>query len=546
MNYKSKITKNLLFVFIITLLAGFLRFYNLNWDMGLNFHPDERNIALAITRISFFDQLNPQFFAYGGFLIYLYRALGEVLVGFTQNRNWVSDWGSISLIGRHFSALVSTVSIPLIFIIASRVFGKKEAIYSTIIAAFAPAFIQTAHFAVTESLLVFIILILTIFSLEIISNSKSAYFNTGVFMGLAVATKTSALSFAIIPLVTHLISLNKKNFFQKNLLLINTLLISILVFSIFSPYAFIDRDKFIESMKYEFGVVRGTLPVPYTLQFSHTTTYLYNITNLPWLLGPISLVGILAIIAIFYVSLTKRNKKYLLFTVFPLVYFIYIGSWYTKFIRYMLPIIPFLIISSSWLLVKIEKHLKKVGIFLSILFISLSIIWGLSFFRIYLVPQTRIASSEWIYNNIPMGSVIYNEHWDDGLPLSIEDKNQSLYRREELTMYEPDNFSKAKYLAEKLSLGDYIILNSRRLWGTLIKSEDKYPITSKYYKYLFLGKLGYKQIVSFSSYPGIGNFVINDDASEETFQVYDHPKVMIFKNQKRLSKEEIFNILYGQ
>jgi len=36
---------------------------------------------------------------------------------------------------------------------------------------------------------------------------------------------------------------------------------------------------------------------------------------------------------------------------------------------------------------------------------------------------------------------------------------------------------------------------------------------------------------------------INDDLSEETFQVYDHPKVLIFKNVDNISEKDLYNIL---
>ena len=55
------------FISCLIFLAGIFRFYNLNWDLGNYFHPDERNIANAVSQIYFFSQLNPHFFAYGVF-----------------------------------------------------------------------------------------------------------------------------------------------------------------------------------------------------------------------------------------------------------------------------------------------------------------------------------------------------------------------------------------------------------------------------------------------------------------------------------------------
>ena len=49
---KSKLEKKNSFLFIIiVILAAVLRFYNLDWDNGQMFHPDERNIANAVVKI---------------------------------------------------------------------------------------------------------------------------------------------------------------------------------------------------------------------------------------------------------------------------------------------------------------------------------------------------------------------------------------------------------------------------------------------------------------------------------------------------------------
>ncbi|EKE14384.1 MAG: glycosyl transferase family 39 [uncultured bacterium] len=134
-----------------------------------------------------------------------------------------------------------------------------------------------------------------------------------------------------------------------------------------------------------------------------------------------------------------------------------------------------------------------------------------------------------------------NEHWDDGLPLPLDKFSPGQYSIISLAIYDPDNSEKINYLSTNLANSNYIVLNSRRLYGTLIHLNKKYPITSKYYKLLFSEKLGYKKITEFSSYPSLFGITINDDGSEETFQVYDHPKVIIFKNEGKFS-----NIRLGQ
>jgi hypothetical protein len=209
----------------------------------------------------------------------------------------------------------------------------------------------------------------------------------------------------------------------------------------------------------------------------------------------------------------------------------------------MVPILPFIILAAAFLLSEIKRKSQFFGSYLIAFMVISTFLWSIAFFSIYTREQTRIAASEWIYNNIPANSLILSEHWDDGLPVPIPPSTPNQYQVSALTIYEPDNQEKIDYYAQNLSIGDYIVINSRRLYGTLMYLPEKYPITSRYYKLLFEGRLGYEKVAEFVSYPKIFGFQINDDSSEETFQVYDHPKVMIFKNSLRFDEQKIKTII---
>jgi 4-amino-4-deoxy-L-arabinose transferase-like glycosyltransferase len=542
-----KFFQNKKFIFIsllaIMFLGGFLRFYNLNWDEGHFFHPDERNIANAVSRINFFKQLNPQFFAYGSLPFYFYRIVGDFLTLITKNQNWVREWSFINLIGRNFSAFFSTLTIGLVFLLVKKIWeNKRLALLAAFFIALSPSFIQNAHFAITESLLVFWVLLILYFSLDLREKpSLKNYLKIGLIGGLAIATKISAISFLIIPGLAHLLYQGKN--LKKYFLYFFSLLIAFLTFAFFSPYVFLDKIKFWESMNYENGVVLGKLKVPYILQFEKTLPYLFQIKNFFWQIGPMAIIGLLGFLLMIFIAIKTKNKSFGLFLVFPFFYFAYVGSWYTKFLRYMLPFLPFLIISGSWFLIQTRNKFKILGNFLIVLFCLSSLFWGLSFFTVYLRPQTRIIASEWVYQNIPISAKILTEHWDDGLPINIPPYISADYKSEQLTIYEPDNEKKINYYADKLSEADYLILNSRRLYGTLMFLPEKYPLTSRYYQLLFNDKLGYQKVAEFTSYPHFLSWEINDDQSEETFQVYDHPKVIIFQNKNYFSADQIKEIL---
>src|SRR5215469_16902779 len=97
----------------LALLGLILRLYGLNWDQGNSFHPDERQILFHVTALAwpsslaqFFDPvnspLNPHFFAYGSFPLYLLALLGHI---FIHSASPTTAFVSYTLLGRVVSAL---------------------------------------------------------------------------------------------------------------------------------------------------------------------------------------------------------------------------------------------------------------------------------------------------------------------------------------------------------------------------------------------------------------------------------------------------------
>lgn len=554
--------KNLILAIIIT--GTIFRFYNPNWDNGGYFHPDERNIAASVSRIKFFSQMNPGFFAYGSLPIYLYRATGDILNHFSKEKDWVYDWAKINVIGRVWSAVFSSLTLIVIYKLARKIFDKKVALVALFLTAFTPFLIQTAHFAVTESMLAFYIITLSYLSIQLLTKpSFSQTIKLSLVMGLALATKTSAITFFIPPgfAFLHLIvkNLSHKHFdhaLDYAFKMILFFALSSFIFVVIDPYIFLDFKRFRESMNYEGGIVTGKLVVVYVYQFIKTRAYLYWVQNWFFTQGPLlASTSIVGSFYFLYLIIRKRQVSPVLIFAWPLVYFAIVGNWFTKFSRYLVPLYPFLALVSSKLLIDMvnlarkQKTLLLISKLLLVFTLSTTFIYALAFMSVYTSPQTRIMASEWTYANIPSGSKILTEHWDDGLPMPTKEGDSSLFSMGQLTIYDQDNLQKLAYYADKLSNADYIIINSKRLYGTLMFLPEKYPLTSQYYKYLFSGQLGYNLVAQFTSYPRLEiknlnlKLEFNDDAAEETFQVYDHPKVLIFKNTAHFSRNQIYRLL---
>ncbi len=147
------------------------------------------------------------------------------------------------------------------------------------------------------------------------------YIFCGVTLGIATAAKTTSISFILFMVTAQILILlkNRRHFIKNNLLFIVFLLTSFITFTIFSPYTFLNWDKFIESMRYENGVATGSLPVVYTLQFDKTLPYLFQMKNFFWQVGPLAIFAIAGFIFLIIKMLLKKNSKLFICLSFPLV-----------------------------------------------------------------------------------------------------------------------------------------------------------------------------------------------------------------------------------
>ncbi len=177
-----------------------------------------------------------------------------------------------------------------------------------------------------------------------------------------------------------------------------------------------------------------------------------------------------------------------------------------------------------------------------------TMLWGWGFLAIYRRPLSRVTASRWIYQNIPAGSHLGNEHWDDPLPFSIDGhmsfKPSGMYYGLSssdgmMQMYNEDTPEKREQLVQWLDEADYIILSSNRLYGSIPRLPMRYPMTTLYYKLVFEGKLGFKQAAKFTSFPTIFGLPFDDSGAEEAFSVYDHPVVYIFQKTPQYSEAQV-------
>ena len=584
---------------VVLLIAAGLRLYNINWDGGKLAHPDERSTvafyaptmhlprdwstALDPRKSTFnpFWDLQSQHrrsYTYGHFPLYLLTImanLGHNLAplaerlgaspGIVQTLDTLNGSPGLAYVGRFLMAVADTFTVYLVYLIARRLYGRKAGLLAAAFSAFTVTQIQLAHFfAVDPISTTFTLLALYGAILMVERRTRGAAALTGLGAGLAIASKFSALPVLAAPVVAALIMVwqsrqaGRAEVLEALRYLLMAFLAAFLAFAITSPFVLIDWGNFVEAVIKEQGAMAsGRADFPFTRQYRGTTPYLYHIEQeLRWGMGwPLGIVAFLGLGWVLLRALLRRAKPgelILLSWVVP--YFGITGLFLAKFMRYMLPVVPLFIVMGAGLLCGLQVASRKSGLHLANLLIAVTlgwtVFWALAFVNgVYGTEHTWITASRWIYEHVPDGSVLASEHWDDDLPLSLPEPGANMaahgYRLVDLPMYEEDNEGKYELLRSRLREADYIILSTNRLYRTIPRLPQRYPMSTKYYQLLFAGELGFKKVAEFTTYPRLGPFVFNDDDADESFTVYDHPKPIIFQKVRQLSDAEWDSLLGG-
>jgi YYY domain-containing protein len=222
--------------------------------------------------------------------------------------------------------------------------------------------------------------------------------------------------------------------------------------------------------------------------------------------------------------------------------------------RYFYQLYPSLALLAAWLVFWLaSRHWRRMnwGLALGVFVLAGTVLNAYAFTRIYSRPNSRVAASQWIYDNIPAGKTVAGEHWDDALPLGLPGLSPDRYQHVTLNLYDDDNPAKVDMIVKDLSAADYVVLSSNRLYGSITRIPQRYPITTEYYQLLFGGQLGFQLAHEQTSYPTLFGMPIKDDRvmgyqslaaqlqPDEAFTVYDHPPVLIFRKTADFSADKV-------
>jgi len=575
-----------------------MRLYGANFAQGSNFHPDEREILYHVVQLSWAQSLsqflnptvsplNPHFFAYGSFPLYLLAITGNLLSHISPA---FATFANLILTGRVINALFDTGTILLtgclgLLLTNDRSPGRKYAwavaLLAAVLVAFTPLQVQLSHFYTVDTMLLFFVTLTVLACVVLVDTDKPVRWSllAGLGYGLALATKFSAAPLVVPLTVALAMRWYRQDFFSIVMPCINIAFATLISFLIATPYALLDVSEFINQVSEQGNLARGTLDFPYVRQFAGTIPFLYQAQNM--LLWGIGLTLGIAIAAAF-IWLGWQIWKcsaglWLVVLSWIVVYGVLTGSFYVKFMRYMLPLYPFLTLMAASVLVAFVRYsrtrtegansdvirstavrwLVKILPYAAIMIVLLGTMFqGLALLNVYSQPNTRIQASRWIFAHVKPGSILTYEQWDDALPVAVDNHNPSIYPQasyvnangqpqQGLDLYGDDTIAKAQQLAKILPTVDAITMATDRLDKSIPRLPCRYPLTIHYYQLLFSGQLGFHLAAQFENHPNLLGITLNDSGADESYSVFDHPTSRIFvrDNPYPYTSDQLFHKL---
>ena len=588
------------------LVGAWFRFTGLDWDSSTHLHPDERHITITTAQIQWPESLAQYFatetsplnpynqgvgsFVYGTLPIFITKVAAGI-VG-------KDAYDGIHLVGRFLTASLDTLTILLVFLIARRLSGRWGGALAAALYACAVQAIQQAHFYTTDTWVTFFATLALWFALRWqVEGRWHNLVGVSVVAGLALASKLGVATLAL-PIGVAFLLRAWRETQPPDLAVTGRLLIRLgshlilgaaLVYATLRlclPYVFASASPWdprlnprytadIENLRYLAG---GAADFPPSYSWATADYALFPLEQMfrwemGWALATVAWLGLLY--GIWRVA-RHGNLVFAPVVMWVLVHFGYQAAQFAKPGRYFLPIYPaFAVLGGvflcwfayqlsqgnvhAWLQrvrlrirhsrasgnPSLQRILPHVGPALAALVLLSAFAWAFAYTRIYAEPVARVRASEWIYQNVPAGAVLTAELWDDALPLRLPAHVHApdRYQYVQLPVFGADTPGKLEEMIGALTQADYVVVSSSRTHGVIRQLPARYPMTSQYYRHLFAGALGFTPVQTFTNFPHLFGWEIDDSRAEEQFIVFDHPTVHLLVKTAGYSPERVRTLL---
>ena len=567
----------------ILLAAGWLRLAGHNWDQDQHLNADDAYIAkvtlthvtwppgTALTRLldPAASPLNPRTdggYVYGALPLYLVKATAAGATALTGDAYYTGYNGTLQT-GRVLAGLFDTLTVLLVFALGLRLWGAGAGLVAAALYAGAVLPIQLAHFYICEPFMATFMAATLLSSLLFAQTGRRRWLAAaGWCAGLALACKLSAFPVGVLPLLAAIAwaarAENGRGLRAGRTRLALAGLLGLVGLTAFAgllvgdPFAVLGGADYLARMSAQTATQTGANDLWFTRKYVGTAPLFYLGGQL-LLLGVGPLVGVAGILGAGLVAIRAwrtRQAPDLLLLAGAGAYFASIAFWEIKWVRYLVPLAPYLCLFATALggalvaRVAPARRPLAAGLGLGGLVLS-GALGGLAVSAIYHAPQTQIAASQWIYAHIPPGRRIGVEVTTIPLPLPLPGHPAPAQEYPQVRLdplADLPSPAAAAALRSALAKADYLVVDTTQAASTVPRLPWRYPVPIRYYDLLFSGQLGFTPVYTATSYPTVLGLAIPDEGwADASFMDSSHPPIHIFQKTRPLTDAEWAGLFAG-
>lgn len=402
---------------VILILAFILRVWGIWWGLPLFLHLDEPTIISPALKMIQTGDLNPHYFRYPTLYIYFI----SVIILFSKMISWFLWMDDkvvmIYLLGRFSTAIISTITIYLVYWLGKFLFSKRVGYFAsfTFSIMFLPLFLS--HFITVDMLALLFLMLSLIFCFKIMQKGERMdYLLAGLFSGFLIGTKFNVVILA--PLILSYFFVVKKNKRSPVSFLILSFLMLIFAFLMTNLYLILSFEEYLKGGISQVLLLRGQEVISMSDK-NGISSWLWYLKY--WVSSGIGLPLSLSLILGILLSIFKKPRcdknKFLLFISFPIFYTLVIFLSHHRADRYSLPLMPFFAIFAGLFFMSGLEFFEKVfrsskarlilsGLFLSIFF-GLPIYKAIAFDYLISQKDTRQQASDWLKERYPKDQAVF-------------------------------------------------------------------------------------------------------------------------------------------
>jgi hypothetical protein len=323
----------------------------------------------------------------------------------------VGDSSTIFMIARTISCLAGVASVSVLHGIARRLFGEETAVLAAGFLGLAFLHARDSHFGVTDVTATFLILASFRYLVRLESSgSRSDRLKAAVAAGLATSTKYNAAMIAIPGLWLVLcgtpgVPRSLRARFADG---VRFVVIMVVAFLATSPYVVLAFDEFWPAIRGVFAHLAGGHGIMLGRGW-----VVHFLSSLRYGLGaPLLVTGVLGLV----LFIMRDRRKGTLLALFPVVYYVVVGSGLTVFARHIIPTVPFLCLSAAfavyelagWIATRMRRPTLRaaIGYAIGVIIIAPSA-WSIwQFDRLLGRTDSRVLAAEWISHRFPDGATV--------------------------------------------------------------------------------------------------------------------------------------------